>query len=105
MKTKTNKSEINQHRVVLPYVKGVTTNNGRVLKKRNITPIFRPFCTICHILPTPKEKITLENEDIYGIPCKTYKKMYIGQTNRICRLELKNKETQSKAMEIENVIS
>lgn len=69
-------------RTTLPYVKNVTDKIGRVLSKNNVQAIFKPCRTVASLLSNPKEKIPLEHQGVYKIPCNDCDLAYIGQTNR-----------------------
>ncbi|KAJ7309523.1 hypothetical protein JRQ81_007569 [Phrynocephalus forsythii] len=60
---------------------------ARVLKRVLIweVPLFLcsfVICCVANILRNPKDKIELENQGVYEIPCKVCPATYIGQTNR-----------------------
>ena len=74
-KTETNK-------IFLPYIKGTTDKIGRVLKRNKIDTIFTTNKKIKDILINPKDKIPLENQGVYEIPCKDCDRSYVGQSNR-----------------------
>ena len=100
--TSKNNDEEPRQKAVLPYIKGITDKIGRVLRKNNITPIFKPQKTIANILGNPKDKIELENHGVYSIPCADCDQTYIGQTNRRIstrvqehKNSLRNKQTTS----------
>ncbi|MBV2145475.1 MAG: hypothetical protein KTM48_01895, partial [Wolbachia endosymbiont of Pissodes strobi] len=74
--------EQNLPKAILPYIKGVTDKVGRILRKHKIKPIFKPQQTLAQVLGNPKDKVQLENQGVYSIPCGDCQKSYIGQTNR-----------------------
>lgn len=77
-------------KVILPYIKGTTEKIKRILSKVNIETIFTTDKKIGEILHNPKDKIRLEHQGVYEVPCGECEKTYIGQTNR--RINVRNEE-------------
>lgn len=75
-------TEENNGMALLPYIKGTTDKISKILHKHNIKTAFCTNQKIANILRNPKDKIQLENQGIYEIPCKVCPATYIGQTNR-----------------------
>lgn len=75
---------------VLPYVRGTTEKIGKILRQHKIRPVFQTTTKISNLLPTPKEKIPLECQGVYEIPCADCDKTYVGQTNR--RISVRREE-------------
>lgn len=73
----------------LPYIQGVTDSIGRILRKNNIKPIFKPPQKIGQFLTSPKdERPPLSSSGVYRIPCSCGK-VYIGETGRKISTRLK----------------
>ena len=68
--------------ITLPYIKGTTDRISRILHKHNYRISFKPHQTIKDQLQNPKQKIPLEHQGVYSIPCKDCPEKYVGQTNR-----------------------
>ncbi|XP_077778802.1 uncharacterized protein LOC144326219 [Podarcis muralis] len=75
-------TEENNGIALLPYIKGTTDKISKILHKHNIKTAFCANQKIANILRNPKDKIQLENQGVYEIPCKVCPATYIGQTNR-----------------------
>ncbi|KAJ7309906.1 hypothetical protein JRQ81_007994 [Phrynocephalus forsythii] len=79
---KNQETEENNGTALLPYIKGTTDKISKILHKHNIKTAFCTDRKIANILRNPKDKIELENQGVYEIPCKVCPATYIGQTNR-----------------------
>lgn len=84
------KNENTTSKAFLPYVKGTTDKIGRILGKHDIKTIFTTNKKISGVLNNPKDKIHLEDQGVYEVPCKNCTKTYIGQTNR--RISVRTEE-------------
>ena len=66
----------------LPYVKNVTDRIGKILKKHNVKPIYKPTKTIQQSLRSAKDpRDPLSTPGVYRIPC-TCGSVYVGTTKR-----------------------
>lgn len=72
----------NWPRSFLPYVRGTTDKIAKKLREYEIKTIFSTDRKIANILQTPKDRINLEEQGVYEIPCRMCPASYIGQTNR-----------------------
>ncbi|XP_060517001.1 uncharacterized protein LOC132696254 [Cylas formicarius] len=91
----------------LPYVKGVTDQIGRILKRHHIRTTYKPHKTVGQLIGNPKDPSHLENQGVYLIPCRDCPKYYIGQTNRKIsarieehKLAVSNKQIARKKMRL-----
>ena len=69
----------------LPYIQGVSEKIKRVLSTDvGIKVSFKPYKTLKHFLPNPKDKIPVNQKTglVYQIPCLNCNKVYIGETKR-----------------------
>ncbi|XP_065213372.1 uncharacterized protein LOC135840674 [Planococcus citri] len=55
--------------VIMPYVQNTTDRIGKLLRKHNIKPVFKPLKTIKDTIPSTKDKVPLETEGVYKITC------------------------------------
>ena len=71
--------------VTIPYVKGVTENVQRILRKHQVSTAVKPHNKLRNFLVHPKDKPNLDNTAgiVYEIPCKTCEKSYVGETGRL----------------------
>lgn len=69
-------------KTTLPFIKGTTDKIGRILRRRNIQVVYKPHEQMTKYLRKEKDKIPLEAQGVYQIPCSTCEKVYVGQTNR-----------------------
>lgn len=63
----------------LPYIKGSTDKIGRVMRKHEIKPVFKPQKQINDLLGSWKGKIPLLTPGVYEIPCSL---VYFGDAKR-----------------------
>jgi hypothetical protein len=75
--------------ISLPYIQGTTDHISKILTKKNIKTIFKPFKTLKQSFRSTKDKFDpMLGPRIYQIPC-SYGKSYIGQTSRSFKSHLK----------------
>jgi hypothetical protein len=73
----------------LPYIQGITDHISKILAKKNIKTIFKPFKTLKQSFRFAKDKSDpMIGPRVYQIPC-TSGKSYIGQTGRSFKARLK----------------
>ena len=70
--------------VGLPYIKGLSDELSRILRKFNINVYTYPYKTIGNILPKIKDSVDdiYNRGAIYKIPCKDCSNVYVGKTGR-----------------------
>lgn len=78
-----------QHDSFIPYAEGVTERIGRILRKNNITPIFKSYHTVLPPVKDTEDEIL--EKGIYQIPCE-YGMSYIGETGRSVLTRVKDHE-------------
>lgn len=90
----------------LPYIRGTTDKISKILRKQKINTTFTTNRKIGDILGKPKDRVPLENQGVYEIPCKGCERTYIGQTNRRIAVraaehknDVRNKTTTSSLTE------
>ncbi|XP_054290083.1 uncharacterized protein LOC129005267 [Macrosteles quadrilineatus] len=101
-KQKVSDNSERRHNSYLPYVKGTSEKIGRILKKYDITPVYRPLRKINSLLPNGKDKLPLSAPGVYKIPCSCGK-VYIGETKRMISTRLKEHIRQTKQENIEKL--
>jgi hypothetical protein len=75
--------------VSLPYIQGTTDHISKILAKKNIKTLFKPYKTLKHLFRTTKDKPDpMLGPGVYQIPCSCGKS-YIGQTGRSFKSRLK----------------
>ena len=69
---------------VLPYVKAASERVGRVLRKFNIWPAFRPIRTLGRIFKKPKDQPTIDRVQglVYKVNCRDCSFTYFGESKR-----------------------
>ena len=70
--------------VCLPYIKGLSHEMARILRKFNINVYTYPYKIIGNILPKIKDSVDdiYKRGAIYKIPCKDCSNVYVGETGR-----------------------
>ena len=81
--------------VIMPYVQNTTDRIGKLLRKHNIKPVFKPLKTIKDTIPSTKDKVPLETEGVYKITCGCGKH-YVGQTGRQIKTRIKEHESDTR---------
>jgi hypothetical protein len=75
--------------ISLPYIQGTTDHISKLLAKKNIKTIFKPYKTLKQLFRTAKDKSDpMLGPGVYQIPCSCGKS-YIGQTGRSFKAQLK----------------
>jgi hypothetical protein len=75
--------------ISLPYIQGTTDHISKILAKKNIKTIFKPFKTLKQSFRSAKDKSDpMLGPRVYQIPCSCGKS-YIGQTGRSFKAHLK----------------
>jgi len=70
---------------ILPYIKGTTEPNKRILRNYDIKVALKPYQTIGSLsVPKPKDPVPKDQTRgaIYSIPCQDCGKSYTGETKR-----------------------
>ena len=70
--------------VGLPYIKGLSDEISRILRKFNINVYTYPYKAIGNILPKIKDSVDdiYKRGAIYKIPCKDCSNVYVGETGK-----------------------
>ena len=71
--------------VVIPYVKGTSEKIGKIYKKYQVKPIYKPTTTLKNILCKTADKVDKMDKPgvVYQIKCKKHHNItYIGETER-----------------------
>ena len=73
----------------LPYIQGTTDHISKILAKKNIKTVFKPFKTLKQSFKSSKDKFDpMLAPGVYQIPCSCGKS-YISQTGRSFKSHLK----------------
>ncbi|XP_046395470.1 uncharacterized protein LOC124162815 [Ischnura elegans] len=83
------KTEEQQKKPFLPYIKGVTDKISRILHKHQIKTVFKPRTQIRDIIRNVKGREKLETEGVYQLKCGTCDQVYVGETGRTIRTRVK----------------
>ena len=70
------------HRALLPNVKGTTDTINSMLRKYGIKTVFQPHKKLAQFTNPIKDKIPFNTDGVYKIPCRCGK-VYIDQTGRL----------------------
>ena len=89
---------------VIPYVQGVTEPIKRILGGFNIKVAQKPYKTLAHVFPKPKDPVTKEQRcnAVYSIPCNDCDHEYVGQTKRQFGTRLKEHQRAVCQSKIDN---
>jgi hypothetical protein len=75
--------------ISLPYIQCTTYHISKILAKKNIKALLKPYKTLKQLLITAKDKSNpMLGQGVYQIPCSCGK-LYIGQTGRSFKAHLK----------------
>jgi hypothetical protein len=72
-------------RVSVPYIKNISEEAARILRKGNVSVAHKPSNTLRMNLMRIKDKKDLNSKSgvVYSIPCSDCNKQYIGETSRL----------------------
>ena len=92
--------------VGLPYVKGLSDEMSRILKKFNINVYTYPYKTIGNILPKIKDSVDdiYKRGAIYKIPCKVCSNVYVGETGRCFNTRLSEHRRNLKPINLAKLL-
>jgi hypothetical protein len=75
--------------ISLPYIQGITDHISKLLAKKNIKTLFKPYKTLKQLFRIAKDKYDpMLGQGVYQIPYSCGKS-YIGQTGRSFKAHLK----------------
>ena len=103
---KVNKSDCMSKKIYnyvgLPYIKGLSDEMSRILKKFNINVYIYPYKTIGNILPKIKDSVDniYKRGAIYKIPCKDCSNVYVGETGRCFNTRLSEHKRDLKPINL-----
>ena len=88
--------------VGLPYIKGLSDELSRILRKFNINVYTYPYKTIGNILPKIKDSVDdiYKRGAIYKIPCKDCSNVYVGETGRCFNTRLSEHKRDLKPINL-----
>jgi hypothetical protein len=88
-KPKITSSSLPHALISLPYIQGTTDRISKLLAKKNIKTIFKPFKTLKQLFRSAKDKTDpMLGLGVYQIPFSC-RKSYIGQTGRTFKAQIK----------------
>ena len=88
--------------VGLPYIKGLSDEMARILRKFNINVYTYPYKIIGNILPKIKDSVDdiYKRGAIYKIPCKDCSNVYVGETGRCFNTRLSEHKRDLKPINL-----
>jgi hypothetical protein len=80
----------------IPYVRGVSENMSKIVRRYGVTTYFKPFNTIRSQLVRPKDKTSDLKKCgiIYELKCSQCEATYVGETSRALETRLKEHKRQ-----------
>ena len=87
----TDNSAVSQTKfITLPYIKGVSEQISRTLKRENLNVSYKPIDTLHKHFPKPKDRIDRDQTRsvVYSIDCQDCDFVYVGQTDRVLRFTI-----------------
>lgn len=72
--------------------------------KYNISAIYNLHKPIRVSLRNPNGKLKLENQVVYCVPCETYNKTYVGQTNKTISARVEEHKLNNRNKQIKSAL-